>query len=307
MKVSVAMFLVLCISGVNVWAQTVSVAQITGTVKDRSGALVRGAEVKVIQTDTGYTRSCVTDDEGAYTLPSLPIGRYRLEVSMPGFGKYVQTGIVLQVNSNPAIHVTLDIGELRQQVEVNANATMVESHTNSVGQVIDHRRIEQLPLNGRQVTQLILLSGVAVQSPVGAGVIAARNYPTSIAVSIAGGTANGTNFLLDGGFHNDANTNVSLPFPFPDAVQEFNVETNALSARYGLHAGGVVNTITKSGSNKLHGDVFEFVRNDAFNATNPFAARGANGKRLTDGLKRNQFGGTLGGPIVANKLFFFVG
>jgi hypothetical protein len=305
--VSVAMLLALCISSVNVWAQTVSVAQITGTVKDPSGALVRGAEVKVTQTDTSYTRSAVSDDEGAYTLPSLPVGRYQLEVTMAGFKKYVQTGIVLQVNSNPSIHVILALGEVNQTVQVNANAAMVETYTTSVGQVIDHRRMEELPLNGRQVTQLILLSGAAVQSPVGAGVIAGRNYPTSIAVSVAGGTANGTNFLLDGAFHLDTNTNVSLPLPFPDAVQEFKVETSTLPARYGFHPGGVVNAITKSGTNKFHGDVFEFVRNDVFNATSPFAATRADGKRQTDGLKRNQFGGTLGGPIVADKLFFFAG
>lgn len=192
------------------WAQTVSVAQIRGTVKDASGAVLPGAEIKVTQTDTGLTRNVLADETGTFTLPNLPIGPYKLEVALPGFSTYVQTGIVLQVNSNPVIPVVLQIGAVSETVEVTADAAMVETQNNSVGQVIDQRRIVELPLNGRQATQLILLSGAAVPSA-GGGIITNKNYPSAVANSVAGGQGNTTTFLLDGGFSNDVLTNVSLP------------------------------------------------------------------------------------------------
>jgi hypothetical protein len=280
-------------------AQTVSVAQIRGNVKDPSGAALPGAEVKVTQTDTALIRNVLSDETGTFTLPNLPIGPYKLEVRLPGFSTYVQTGIVLQVNSNPTIPVVLQIGAVSETVEVAADAAMVETQNNSVGQIIDQRRIVELPLNGRQATQLILLSGAAVPSA-GGGIITNKNYPSAVAISVAGGQGNTTTFLLDGGFSNDVLSNVSLPLPFPDALQEFKVETSAVPARYGIHPGATVNAVTKNGSNDFHGTVFEFVRNSAFNARNPFAL-------TSDGLKRNQFGGALGGPILKRRMFFFGG
>jgi hypothetical protein len=299
MRRTIETTLIVLILAAAAWAQTVSVAQIRGTVKDVSGAALPGAEIKVTQIETGLVRNVLSDETGTFTLPNLPIGPYKLEVSLPGFSTYVQTGIVLQVNSNPTIPVVLQIGAVSQTIEVAADAAMVETQNNSVGQVIDQRRIVELPLNGRQATQLILLSGAAVTSA-GGGIITNKNYPSAVAISVAGGQGNTTTFLLDGGFSNDVLTNVSLPLPFPDALQEFKVETSAVPARYGIHPGATVNAVTKTGSNELHGSMFEFVRNSALNARNPFALK-------SDGLKRNQFGGALGGPIVKQRVFFFGG
>jgi len=280
------------------WAQTVSVSQISGTVKDPSGAILPGVEIKVIQTDTGVNRATVTDETGSYTLPNLAVGPYRFEASLPGFSTYVQTGIVLRVNSNPVINVVLQIGQVSQTLEVQADVAMVETHSTGVGQVIDQQRVVELPLNGRVATELIFLSGAATAAPAG-DLNTNKNYPT-VTISVAGGLATGMTYLMDGGTHNDPFNNLNLPMPFPDALQEFKAETSALPARYGHHAASAVNIVTKSGTNKFHGDLFEFVRNYKFNARNFFATE-------RDSLKRNQFGGTLGGPIKTNKLFFFGG
>ena len=294
MKKVIGIVFILLISA-HLWGQSVSVSQINGTVRDQSGAILPGVEVKVTQTETGFSRTILSDEMGAYSLSNLPVGPYRLETSLAGFRTYVQNGIVLQVNTNPVINITLEVGSTSESIEVTADAAMVETRNNGVGTVVDERRIDDLPLNGRQVTQLIQLSGAAVPTTALGN---SRVYPTAIGVSIAGGIPNGTNYVMDGAFHNDFNTNVGIPLPLPDALQEFKVETSALPARYGLHPGGTVNVVTKSGTNDFHGTLFEFVRNNSFNAINPFALH-------DDGLKRNQFGGTLGGPIVQNRLFFF--
>src|SRR5262245_23845808 len=300
----IALFLVISLlASAGLQAQTVSVAQINGTVKDQSGAVLPGVEVKVTQTETGYNRTALTNETGSYTLPNLPIGPYRLEASLPGFTTYVQNGIVLQVSSNPAIPITLTVGAISEQVEVQADAAMVETHTTSVGQVIDQARLLELPLNGRQVSQLIAMSGVAtefVPTSAGQSLVSNKNYPTVSAFSIAGGQGGQTLFLLDGGMNMDPISNVGLPLPFPDALREFKVETSSLPANYGTQPGGVVNIVTNSGSNEFHGSAFEFFRNYALNARNFFAP-------TRDGLKRNQLGGVVGGPIVRNKLFFFGG
>ncbi len=277
-----------------VWAQ--STAQINGKVTDPSGAVLPGVEVTATQTDTGLARKVVSNETGSFTLTNLPAGAYRLEASLPGFRTYAQTGIVLQVGGNPVINIVLEVGALTETVEVQADAALVETRSTGVGQVIDNVRIMELPLPGRQVTELILAAGVAVG---GGTQNTPRNYPTDI-ISVGGGTNDGLTFMLDGGVHNDPYGNQALPLPFPDAIQEFKVETSAVPAQYGFHAAGAVNVITKAGSNDFHGDVFEFVRNKIFNARNPYADE-------KDALKRNQFGGVVGGPIVSNKLFFFGG
>src|ERR1051326_5136200 len=278
-----------------VWAQ--ATAQINGTVRDQSGAVLPGVEITATQTETGVSRTAVTDEMGSYILPNLAVGPYRLEAALAGFRTYVQTGIVLQVNSNPLINPVLAVGQVSEQVEVQANAALVETRNVGVGQVIENQRILELPLNWRQATDLIVLAGAAVQE---APATPDRNMNGSVAISVAGGLKTGTVYMLDGAMHNDPYDNYNLPIPFPDALQEFKVETGGLSAQYGMYSGAAISSVTKSGTNEIHGDAFEFVRNDLFNARNFFATKNST-------LKRNQYGGTLGGPVLKNKLFFFGG
>ncbi len=201
----------------------------------------------------------------------------------------------------------LAVGAVSESVQVEAAAAMVETRSTGVGQVVNQQQVLELPLNGRQVTQLITLAGGSAtvqsgfgQAPTSGNLMSSKNYPGEALVSIAGGMLNGTTYLLDGGTHNDVFNNLNLPLPFPDAVQEFKVETSALPAEYGQHSAGAVNVVSKSGSNEVHGDAFEFVRNGYFNARDFFAP-------VNDNLKRNQFGGTVGGPIRKNRMFFFLG
>jgi hypothetical protein len=282
------------------WAQ--STAQINGTVADNSGGILPGATVTVTQTDTGLRRVAVTDTTGSYALTNLPIGPYRLEVTLSGFRTYVQTGIVLQVNSNPVLPVTLQLGQVEETVAVEAAAPLIETRNPAIGQVITNEQVEALPLEGRNPVALITMAGAAVDT----GVPSSRSMTTSRGIAITGGQPFGVAYLLDGAMHNNVYDNFNLPLPFPDAMQEFRVETNSQNAQSGVHGGGTVSVVTKSGTNLLHGDVFEFARHHRFNATSPFAAiNRATGERLSDGLVRNQFGGTLGGPIARDRLFFF--
>ena len=279
--------------------QAVAVAEAQGRVLDASGAAVPGAQIRMTEAETGYVRNTTTGADGSYSLPNLPVGPYALEVTAEGFKTHVQSGIILQVGSSIQVDVTMQVGSVSENVVVMSSAGMVETRSNSVAQVIDERRIVELPLNGRQVTDLIVISGGAMPTP-NANMISSKNYPSSTTMSVAGGQGNGTNYLLDGGDNISNFTNVNMPFPFPDALQEFSVETSSLPARNGLHPGGVVNVVTRSGTNQMHGDLFEFLRNGDVNARNFFGV-------AHDSLKRNQFGGALGDRIIRDKLFFFGG
>ncbi len=279
-------------------AQAVAGSQLAGVIKDSSGGVLPGALVTIVKTDTAMTRTATTGDDGSFVFPNLPVGPYQLKVAMDGFNTLVQDGIVLQVNTNPTLDLTLTVGSIGEQVTVAASSAMIESRSTGVGQVIDNEQVTQIPLNGRQATELIFLSGLATSAPAG-DLNTNKNYPT-VTISVAGGQANGITYIMDGGTHNDPFNNLNLPTPFPDALQEFKVETSSLPARYGHHAASAVNLVTKSGTNSFRGNVFEFVRDYHFNARNFFAA-------TRDSLKRNQFGGTLGGPLLKDKLFFFGG
>jgi len=285
------------------WSQATQVSQIAGTIQDPSGAAISGAQITVTNTDTGVARAVTSGADGAYLVTNLPVGQYRLQAKKEGFAVYVESRIVLDVDTNPHINVTMKVGDVTEQVEVSASAAMVETHSNGVGQVIDQDRVVDLPLNGRNVTQLVTLAGGAtgfVPTSASQSLISNKNYPTASAFSVGGGQGGQTLFLLDGGNNMDVVSNIGLPMPFPDALQEFKVETSSLPANYGSQPGGVVNVVTKSGGNSLHGDAFDFLRNYDLNARNFFAP-------TRDSLKRNQFGGTVGGPIRKNKLFFFAG
>ena len=240
-------------------------------------------------------RNAITNETGSYILPNLAIGPYRFEAALPGFQTYVQTGIVLQVNSSPVINALLEVGQVAENVEVQANAALVETRNSTVGTVIENERILELPLNGRNVTDLITLAGGAVQQTALTAQYSATSAPM---LAVAGGSGFGVDYTLDGANHVSFISGSSMSMPFPDAMQEFKVETSGVSAQRGSPA--AVAAVTKSGTNELHGDLFEFVRNDLFNARSYFATTHST-------LKRNQFGGTLGGPIVKNKLFLFGG
>ena len=278
-----------------------STAQLSGRVTDESSGVLPGVTVTMTQTGTGFTRSDVTDASGSYVLSNLPPGPYRLEVALAGFRSYVQTGIVLQVAASPAINVVLSVGSLNETVTVEGAAPLVDVQSSGISDVVRSEEILALPLNGRNAVELVVAAGAAVQVTTAPS----RAVPGGLGISVAGGQSSGVAYLLDGAMHNNPQDNLNLPFPFPDALQEFSVATSGLNAQNGMHAGASVNAVTKSGTNRFTGNVFEFLRDRRFNAKNPFAQIGPDGQRVDDGLRRNQFGGTLGGPLVRNKLFFF--
>src|SRR5437773_8178921 len=257
-------FLILALNSSTVWAQ--ATAQISGSVRDQSGAVLPGVEIIATQTDTGVSRNTVTNEIGVYVLSNLPLGPYKLEAALPGFRTFVQNGIVLQVNTSPLINPVLEVGQVSEQVEVQANAALVETRSAGVGQVVENARILELPLNGRQVVDLIPLIGAATPAVLNDG--RARNPFATASFSVAGGQNQSVAFHLDGAFHNNPHDNGYVSMPFPDALQEFKVETSASSAQNGVKSAGTVSLVTKSGANAFHGDLFEFVRNGKFNARN---------------------------------------
>jgi hypothetical protein len=275
-----------------------------GTVRDASGAAVPGADVKAAQTGTGTVRTTVSGADGGFSFTNLPLGPYRVEISKQGFTTSVQTGIELQVNSDPAVDVALKVGAVTEQVNVEANAALVETRSSGVGEVIQNQRILELPLNGRNVTDLVGLAGAAVQT----GNTQTRWFSglpvISIAGTVAGGGAGGSNLLgteytLDGALHLNILSGSTMPVAFPDAVQEFKVETTGQSAQRG--ATTAISVVTRSGTNDFHGNAFAFIRNDGFGSAREYFSP------IPSTYKRDQFGGTVGGRIKKDKLFFFGG
>ena len=294
------LFIVSVLLSAPAWAQ-LSTAELNGRVTDSSGAVLPGVTVTATQTATGLVRTAVTDENGAYLISNLPTGPYRLEVALQGFRTYVQTGIVLQVGATPTINAALELGSLEETVTVEAAAPLVDVRSAGISAVVENERILELPLDGRNPASLVLMVGAAVQLAEATN----RTAPGGVRISVAGGLSTGVGYTLDGATHNNPQENVNLPLPFPDALQEFRVATSGLSAQNGFHSAASVNAVTKSGTNRFSGNAFEFLRDRRFNATSPFARIGPDGEREDDGLRRNQFGGTLGGPIVRDKLFFF--
>jgi hypothetical protein len=279
-------------------AQAAGTASVQGAISDSTGAEI--PEAKVVLTDNATHVKRVASSEssnGLYTFPNVPVGTYTLSVSKPGFQGYTQTNIVLEVGSSIAINVKMTIGSTNESVEVRANGLALQTEDSTFKQTIDQRAVTEMPLNGRQMTGLIALSGGSTPAPSGDFTGSKYSYQT-ISVSIAGGMGNTTMWRLDGGDNNDYMSNGNLPFPFPDAVSQFSVEAAGLSAQDGMHTGGMVNVVTRSGTNAFHGSAFEFIRNNYLDATNFYSTK-------KDTLHQNQFGGTFGGPIIKNKLFAF--
>src|SRR5665213_1173152 len=209
-------------------AQTAGTASIQGTVTDPSGAAIPNAKVTFTTTATHATRTTATDGSGIYSLPNIPVGAYSLAIAAPGFQGYTRTG-VLEVGNNIQVNPALTIGSSTEQVEVQASGATLETETSSFKQVIDQKSITELPLNGRQATQLILISGGAVTAPSG-DMVGSKTYASSTVIAVAGGQGNYNNYVLDGGNNVDVFTNTNLPYPFPDALREFSVESNSLPA-----------------------------------------------------------------------------
>lgn len=287
-------------------AHAQDVGSILGTVTDPSGAVVSNCRVTVTAVETGISRTALCNSNGYYVVPSLQPTRYSVTVTAPGFATLTRQSIVLQANQPLTVDLKLSIGKSNQTVTVNTAAVQVNTTTATLSQVIGSDRVVELPLNGRNAATLTTLVAGAVTAP-DARATQGLTIPTDVSVAVNGSRGNQTSYMLDGATNTDQLTDVNAPFPFPDALQEFSVQTSNYSAQYGQSSGAVVNIVTRSGTNELHGSAFEFVRNEVFNATGYFNAS-------KDQLKRNQFGFTLGGPVVfpkiyngRNRTFFFGG
>ena len=280
-------------------AQVAGTGNIQGSVVDGTGAMIPNAPVTITNAATQVKRSTMSDSSGAYVFPNIDIGTYSVSVTVPGFKSYEQSGIVLEVGSSIAVNVKMTVGAADQKVEVQAEGLSLQTEDASFKQTVDQKEVTEMPLNGRQMTQLITLSGGSTAAPAGDFTGSKYSYAT-ISVSIAGGGGNTTLWRLDGGDNNDYMGNGNLPFPFPDAVAQFSVESSVLGAQNGMHSGGLVNVVTISGTNTFHGSAFEFIRNNFIDATNFFATS-------KDRLHQNQYGGTFGGRIIRDKLFAFAG
>ena len=280
---------------------------IVGTVRDSTGALISSATVTATQTNTGAATVVTVNSSGSFVFPSLPPAEYSISASASGFQKYSQSGIILLANQSETVNIQLQVGTASQVVTVSADAAQVDTTTGTLSAVIDRQSVNDLPLNGRNAAALTtLVAGVVAAPSDGTDKGTAKTFPAAVPISANGSRSDQTNYLLDGGNNLDEYTMANGPFPFPDALQEFSVQTSNYNAEYGQSAGAVVNIVTKSGGSAYHGDLFEYLRNGVFNARNYFATS-------VDPLKRNQFGGTVGGPVKiphligGQRTFFFFG
>src|SRR5207247_1903662 len=244
-------------------AQQRSSAGIYGSVSDSQGAVISGAKVTVLHVSTNQARTTVTNQTGEYLFPLLPVGEYRISVEQPGFKKYEQTRLVLQVNDNVKVDATLEVGEVSATVSVEGAAVSVETANATIKEVIDARRVVDLPLNGRNLAALTLLvSGV---QPVGGANadsgLGAYSSPGSKYLSVNGSRQNQLKYTLDGGDNSDNLFNTNLAFPFPDAVQEFSMVTSNSGLEVGKSSAGAVNIVTKSGTHAIHGEACWYIRN----------------------------------------------
>jgi hypothetical protein len=275
---------------------------IVGIVTDPSGAVVVSAQVKATEQGTGLSRGATTNSEGYYVISALRPAEYTLTIAASGFRTFTERSVTLFADQTLTLNAKLGIGGTTEVVEVTGNPLQVDTSTGGIKQVIEQERISELPLNGRNAATLTLLVPGAVSAPSGgADQGSTKTFPGAVTISANGARQNQISYQLDGGNNVDEYTNVNQPFPMPDALQEFSVQTSNYSAEYGQNAGGVVNIVTRSGSNIFHGNAFEFLRNSVFNAK-PWSSIGPK-----DALHRNQFGGTFGGPILRDRTFFFAG
>ena len=309
--VLVSTLLMFCSCGILAFGQGTS-ASLTGQITDATGAAVAGANVTAKNTDTNLARTSISNGDGVYIVSPLPPGNYSLTVEAKGFQRYIQQGIVLAVDVSATQNVSLKAGSVQQTVTVTEEAELINTTTAELGTTVNQAAITQLPLNGRDPSSLVLLAPgtTSVTAPGGQGggmggqpgVQSGFSFPTETGASASGGRQGSTYYLLDGVPHMDNYTLLDAPFPNADAIEEFRVITNNFNALYGFAPGAVVSIETKSGSNKFHGGVFEFLRNKDLNASNSYFDPTSSSP---DPLRRNQFGGYVGGPIIKDKLFGF--
>jgi hypothetical protein len=272
---------------------------INGTVTDPSGSAVAAAKITATQAGTSFERDADANSDGFFVLPSLAPSVYHLSVTATGFKTEAEDVTVL-ADQSLTVNFQLSLGSAAESVTVSGTALEVDTTTSTLKTVVEGERINDLPLNGRNVAQLATTVAGAVIAPNG-GMDQGpqKTFPGALTISANGTRGDQTSYLLDGGDYMDTYTSVNQPFPFPDELAEFSVQTSNYTAQYGNNAGAVVNVITNSGTNAFHGDAFDYIRNPVFNAKNYLAP--------TDVIKRNQYGGTVGGPIKKNRLFFFAG
>ncbi len=294
-------FSVLLLFSSQILAQ-VTTATIVGTVRDETGAMLPGVTIAVKNLDTGVMRTLITDDVGRYRVPALQPGGYELRAGLAGFQVRVRRGITLAVGQEAVVDMVLKVGELTEEVVVIGEAPLVDTTSSTITGLVDDRQICDLPLNGRSFTQLALLqAGVSAFLNNTPGFFNGRGMK----ITVYGARFFHNSFLLDGTDVNDMYNNtpgsVAGVMLGVETVREFKVVTHNFSAEYGRAAGAVINAVTQSGTNELHGSAFEFHRNSALDAKNFFDPP----DRPIPAFKRNQFGFTLGGPIKRDKTFFF--
>ncbi|MGC1584023.1 MAG: carboxypeptidase-like regulatory domain-containing protein, partial [Candidatus Acidiferrales bacterium] len=289
----VVLFIALLAFGEIAMAQ--DTASLRGTVADESGGVIIGAKVTLTNSKTNVSRATTTGSDGGYLFTTVQVGAYQLSVTHANFQTSVQTGIVLDLNQNGRVDVVLKVGQSSTTVEVTTTVAQVDTASAVLGKVEDERAIRDLPLLDRDTLQLGLLqAGVFTPDP---------DDGSGNPFSVSGQRSESLTFLLDGANNTDFLGNNIVVDPNPDAVEEFKILTNNYDAEYGRTSGGIVNQITKSGTNSFHGDAFEFIRNDVLNANDFFLNQQGSGRSA---FKRNVFGGTVGGPIKKDKTFFFV-
>jgi hypothetical protein len=280
------------ILGLNADAQTTG--SVVGNITDQTGAAVVGASLTAINESTGFKRTSNSRSDGSYLITLLPLGTYRIQAESTGFKKTIREGILLTLDENARADIQLQLGNVNESVRVEAAAQEVETEQATLGQIMDQKRIMELPLIGRNPQSLIVLI------PGASNVNVPTEGTPDVTVNINGGLGLMNSFQLDGVQTNAVQTNLGLPAPPPEMVEEFRAETDAYDASKGRGTTGTFNTITRSGTNVLHGNLFEFHRNNDLTARNFFAIQ-------APFLVYNQFGGTLGGPVIKNRSWFFFG
>ncbi|MFL6211792.1 MAG: carboxypeptidase regulatory-like domain-containing protein [Pyrinomonadaceae bacterium] len=307
-----------CLIGIH--AQTSTVGSISGTVRDEKGAAVAGAEVIIAEGQTGAARTVITDSDGFYSAPSLPVGRYEISTAPQGFKKTISSGVDLHVGDKLVVNLNVEVGQVSETVTVTGEAQQVETRTGDVSSLVSEKQVTELPLNGRNYASLVLMvPGVSPTNGAGGGAtnVHGTGLDSHVDLSVNGNQSNANMWTVDGVNNMDVGSNATLlVFPSIDSIKEFKVERNSFSAEYGQAQGAVINLVTKGGGNEFHGTAFEFLRNDALNGTDFFLNRAGQKKGK---LRYNNYGFNFNGPVVlphfgegggkfkklTNRAFFF--